>query len=155
MRLPLTGRCQCGAIAYAVDAAPITVYACHCRECQRQSGSAFGLSALFPADAVRITRGAPAERQRATGSGRISTGYFCAGCGNRIMNRSGGAAALKPGTLDDPSWVRPAGHIWTDSAQRWTAPLRDGPTYLGQPPDLTELRAAWARLAEADARDES
>jgi len=145
VRLPQTGGCQCGAIRYAIDAEPVTVYACHCRECQRQSGSAFGLSAIFPAGAVRITAGTPAQWQRTTDSGRISTASVCGTCGNRIMNSSAGPfVSLKPGTLDDTGWIMAVGHIWTDRAQDWTAPLRDGVDYAGQPEDFAALAEAWA-----------
>ena len=146
MELPQTGQCQCGAIAYAIDAEPWTVYACHCHACQRQSGSAFGLSAILPADAVRFTRGTPAEWRRRADSGRVSVALYCAGCGNRLMNRSedGATISLKPGTLGDTSWVRAVGHIWTESAQGWTAPFRRGPCYARQPDDFTALRDAWA-----------
>ena len=64
MRLPITGGCQCGAVRYAIAAAPLTVYACHCTDCQRQSGSAFALSLIAPRDAVRITEGTPAVWER-------------------------------------------------------------------------------------------
>jgi hypothetical protein len=59
LRLPQAGGCQCGAVRYEIAAAPLTLYACHCAECQRQSGSAFGLSMPVPAGAVRITAGEP------------------------------------------------------------------------------------------------
>jgi hypothetical protein len=150
VRLPQTGGCQCGAIRYVIDAEPVTVYACHCRECQRQSGSAFGLSAIFPASAVRITRGPAAQWRRTTDSGRISTASLCGICGNRIMNSSGGPfVSLKPGTLDDAGWIQAVGHIWTGSAQDWTAPLRKGLDYAGQPADFTALGAAWAARRDA------
>lgn len=144
MRLPQTGGCQCGALRYVLAAEPLAVYACHCHQCQRQSGSAFGLSMIVELSALRFTAGAPAEWHRTTPSGRAGIGVYCAGCGSRILNRHVGAAtaALKPGTLDDTGWVRPAGHIFTESAQPWTEPLRTGLCY-DQGGDMAALREAW------------
>ena len=68
-KLPLTGRCQCRSVAYKIAAAPLAVYACHCTECQRQSGSAFSLSLLADRSAVAVEEGQPAvwERQHESG----------------------------------------------------------------------------------------
>lgn len=153
MDLPQTGRCQCGAIRYAIDAEPMTVYACHCHECQRQSGSGFGLSALFPASAFRFTGGTPAIWRSTGASGREKMSLYCGDCGNRILNRApdGPIVSIKPGTLDDASWVQAVGHIWTESAQPWTAQFRQGPAYARQPEDFSALRDAWASRRPADA----
>jgi hypothetical protein len=57
VKLPLTGGCQCGAVRYEIAAAPLAVYACHCTDCQRQSGGDFALSLIAPRESVRITKG--------------------------------------------------------------------------------------------------
>ena len=49
---PLAGGCQCGAIRYAITAEPGPIYVCHCRECQKQSASAFGISVSVPGGAL-------------------------------------------------------------------------------------------------------
>jgi hypothetical protein len=145
MQLPQTGGCQCGALRYVLEAEPATVYACHCHQCQHQSGSAFGISAIIDAAALRFTNGAPAKWHRTSPSGRAQTAFYCVDCGSRIMNQHDGAAvaSLKPGTLDDTSWVQVVGHIFTDSAQPWTVPLRRGPSFP-QGPDMSVLTDAWA-----------
>jgi hypothetical protein len=56
-KLPLTGRCQCKGVVYKITSAPLAVYACHCTECQRQSGSAFSLSLLAERSAVVVEGG--------------------------------------------------------------------------------------------------
>jgi hypothetical protein len=119
---PYTGGCQCGAIRYRVTAEPLTVYACHCTECQKQTSSAFGLSMVFPADAFALTAGAPRAWIRTADSGRDVTGHFCPACGTRIWHEPAarpGTITLKPGTLDDTSWFRPVANVWTRSAQPW------------------------------------
>ena len=70
-KLPLTGRCQCRAVAYKITSAPLAVYACHCTECQRQSGSAFSLSLLAERETVVVEEGKPAVWERQHESGRV------------------------------------------------------------------------------------
>ncbi len=149
MRLPLTGGCQCGAVRYAIAAAPLTLYACHCSDCQRQTGSAFALSLMVPRAAVLITQGTPAAWQRPgshTSSGTPAECLFCPACGARLYHlpsRNPAMAVVKPGTLDDTSWLEPVGHIWTRSAQPWVSFAAGTLLYEGQPPDLAALGEAW------------
>lgn len=146
MQLPLTGGCQCGEVRYGIAAEPLTVYACHCTDCQRQSGSAFALSMVVPRDAVRLSAGAPATWLRRHESGRTSRCLFCGECGARLYHnpdRNPQITILKPGTLDDTSWLRPVGHIWIRSAQPWFEMPAGRITYDAQPPDLTRLTEAW------------
>ena len=155
MRLPLTGGCQCGAVRYAIAAAPSALYACHCTDCQKQSGGAFALSMVVPRAAIRITAGTPREWQRpgaATASGTPALCLLCGVCGARLYHlpsRNPAVAIVKPGTLDDTSWLRPVGHIWTKSAQPWLAIPPDEPNFSGQPPDYAALQAAWRAPTES------
>src|SRR5262249_30840188 len=122
MQLPLKGGCQCRKVRYEVQAEPITVYACHCTECQTQSGSAFALSMVLPRGSVVITGGEPKVWVRQHESGRLIDCVFCGNCGIRLYNNPQSnqkITILKPGTLDDTTWLKPAGHIWTRSAQHW------------------------------------
>ena len=120
--LPLEGGCQCGALRYELNAAPITLYACHCSNCQKQTGSAFVLSTVIPEAAFSFTEGKPGKTEWEADSGAQRFGYYCKDCGNRIANGqtpSTGILSLRAGNFDDTSWVRPAGHIWVKSAQPW------------------------------------
>ena len=54
MPAPYTGGCQCGLVRYVLTAEPIRLVACHCKECQRQSGSAFGMSMLVKQDSLTV-----------------------------------------------------------------------------------------------------
>jgi hypothetical protein len=146
MRLPLTGGCQCGRVRYEINAKPLSAYVCHCTECQRQSGSAFGLSLAVPRDAVVIVSGTPATWRRVLESGRIISCLFCSDCGVRLLHnpeRNPRASIVKPGTLDDTTWLKPVGHIWTRSAQPWVQIPQDTVNYEGQPADLSRLIEAW------------
>jgi hypothetical protein len=70
---PLTGECTCEAVRFAVNAMPLLVYACHCTECQRWSGSAFSMSMPVAADSFGLTRGTPQSYRRTGASGVEST----------------------------------------------------------------------------------
>jgi len=116
-----TGGCQCGSVRYTLTAQPQRTVACHCKECQRQTGSAFSLSMPVPADSLQVT----GETKRFTmvaDSGSETTAVFCPKCGVRIYHlprRAEGIAVLKAGTLDDTGWIRPDYFVWMKSAQSW------------------------------------
>ena len=141
------GGCQCGAIRYTADLAEaLTLYRCHCRECQKQSSSAFGLSMILPEAAFEVTQGAPESWSRGSDSGRPVHCFFCATCGSRLYHTSPsrpGAVNLKPGTLDDASGLQPIGDVWTDSRQAWVDLLPDGLHYARQPADMEALMARY------------
>jgi hypothetical protein len=153
--LPLTGRCQCGAVRYEITAPPLTVYACHCTDCQKQSGGAFALSLLVPRDGVRITAGSAAEWLRPAehaASGTPTLCLFCGACGNRLYHlptRNKAVAVVKPGTLDEAGWLDPVGHIWTSSRQSWFPLAEDSLCYAEAPPDFAALSAAFANRHRA------
>jgi hypothetical protein len=95
--------------------------ACHCKECQRQSGSAFGMSMPVKKDSLTVT-GLTKQFTRIADSGYEVTGVFCPECAVRIyhvLKSVQDVLALKPGTLDDTSWLRPDHFIWMKSAQGW------------------------------------
>jgi hypothetical protein len=146
MRLPLSGGCQCGGVRYEIRAEPLTVYVCHCTECQRQSGSAFALSLAVARDALAVIKGAPAKWRRVVTSERAIWCFFCRGCGGRLFHNpehNPKASIVKPGTLDDTTWLEPVGHIWTRSAQPWVQIPSTTVNYEAQPPDLSRLVEAW------------
>ena len=120
----LEGGCQCGAVRYRITGAPLTLYACHCTDCQKQASSAFGLSLWVRRDDFEVTRGEPKLWRRRAESGRMKACAFCADCGSRIYHASEGdpeVFSVKGGSLDDTRWLRPLGHIWTRSAQPWVS----------------------------------
>src|ERR1700729_2260550 len=92
MSFPQSGGCQCGAIRYEIGGPPAVVYACHCTECQRQSGSAFAMAAVIPQQHFRITEGNPKMFARKTGPSKTMECWFCPDCGTRLYHVPGGAA---------------------------------------------------------------
>ena len=113
---PLTGGCQCGAVRYQITVAPEALYVCHCRECRKQSASAFGMSLIVSLTGFRLISGKPRTWSRPTDSGRQLDCKFCPDCGSRVWHeRAGGAEAIsvKGGSLDQPLDFAEAVHIWT------------------------------------------
>ncbi len=108
--------------------------ACHCKECQRQSGSAFGMSMPVKTDSLKVT-GLTKQVTRTADSGNEVAGVFCPECGVRIFHALKSAqdvVSLKPGTLDDTSWLRPGAFIWMKSAQGWVPVPDDVKALEGQ-----------------------
>ena len=141
------GGCQCGAIRYRVDLAQVlTLYRCPCRDCQKLTSTAFGLSMFVPETAFELLQGRPKQAARRADSGRIVDSFFCDACGSRIYNTSPARPGLvnaRPGTLDHPGDLQPVGDLWTDSKQAWVALLEGGLHYPRQPDNLEALVARY------------
>lgn len=138
-----SGGCECGAIRYTISAAPIVVYVCHCTICQTQSESAFGRAMRIPAESFTVTKGTLKTFQRTADSGQVFTNSFCSECGTRIhhqADRSPGQISLKPGTLDDTSWLLPSHHVFLQSAQPWVRIPEDAQGFETVPADRSWLR---------------
>ena len=122
------GGCQCGALRYEISGEPVALVACHCKDCQRQSGSAFGMSLIVKREHFRWLGGEPRTFVTKGDSGARKDCLFCGECGSRIYNATAklpDTLNVKPGTLDDTSWLSPVMHVWTASKQPWT-PIPDG-----------------------------
>ncbi len=118
----ISGGCLCGAVRYSTTAEPAMIAVCHCADCQKQSGGAFSVNVLVPNDQIAIG-GKTLTRYEVNGtSGKNVTRNFCNRCGSpltTVLEGFGGLAAIKAGTLDDSSWVKPGIQIWCDSVQPW------------------------------------
>lgn len=111
-----TGGCQCGEVRYECAARPVALFACHCRECQKQSASAFGMSLQVPKSGLRVTKGEPRHWSRPTASGRQLKCWFCKHCGSRLWHEpepASGTVTIKAGSLDEAVDFADAIHIWT------------------------------------------
>ena len=146
--MPLAGGCQCGAVRYRVTGDPIVFYLCHCSECQRHTSSAFGESLRIHASDLEI-EGPLKTVTRVAESGRVREGHFCAECGVRLYHGTAGAEQvnIKAETLDDTSWLIPAGHIWVRSKQPFFPIAADEPSYDEQPADgYKALTERWQAM---------
>jgi hypothetical protein len=145
---PQPGGCLCGAIRLLLTEDPLTLYACHCTDCQRHTGTSFVLSMIARRQAVEVVSGEPSQYAFATPDGRQKRGRFCGRCSTRLWGEPVALpdlVALRPGILDDTSWVEPVAHIWTASAQRWIEIPERTLTFSGQPrgEEMAALVRAW------------
>ena len=145
---PIEGGCVCGAVRYRLSAPPLSLYACHCTDCQRLSGGMASMSMPVMADDLTMLSGELTDYAKPSASGRVVGILFCGTCGTRIMHvpaHSPGMLNLKPGTLDDTSWVAPVAHVWTASRPAGGI-VPDGVlAFPGQPPSREPLYAAFRR----------
>ena len=152
----LTGGCQCGFIRYRFQGPPMTVYACHCTHCQKQSSSAFGLSVWVMEEDFTLENGTITFREVTGDSGRIKRCGFCAQCGSRIYHcgsagsdvDGGVVFSVKGGTLDSARDLRPVAHIWTRSAHGWLS-LEDSDLLVfdAEPESFDEIVQAYSALS--------
>lgn len=117
---PFTGGCLCGAIRYECSAEPIGMGNCHCRDCQKDTGSAYAAELFVPLKAVTITGDVKYYDTMGDSGGVVNRG-FCPTCGSRLFAKLGQTKlmAITAGSLDDPSEFKPAIDVYTVSAQPW------------------------------------
>ena len=118
----LTGGCLCGAVRYAYEGEVGAAGYCHCADCRRVSGSAFGVSLSVESAGFRVTRGTPKAFTKPGDSGRPLTRYFCPDRGSPLFTQPPlhpERLFIKAGSLDDPSVVRPNRQAWMRSRVEW------------------------------------
>jgi len=120
---PISGGCACGAIRYTVSEPALIVHACHCRDCQRLTGSAFVINLWIERKFVEADHARTKSYRLAAGSGNPHDVHYCDVCGTRLWSRyhraPGDTLLLRAGTLDDPAAVIPDVHIFTRSKLPW------------------------------------
>ena len=130
----LEGGCSCGAVRYRMASGPLFVHACHCLDCQRQTGSAFVLNSLIETDRLLVHAGELRRHEMPTDSGKPHGIYRCASCGVAVWSEYGGLAVLRfvrVGTLDRPAALAPDVHIYIRSKQPWLALPPNVPAFEG------------------------
>jgi len=146
MTAPYDGGCVCGAVRYRLTGEPLTLYACHCTECQRHSGSSFALSMPVRRSALEVVHGTPRQYDVVVARGVRRRGRYCEACGTRLWGEPVHLPTMyvvRPGTLDDTTWLDPVAHLWMRSAQPWVIVSDDVLRFDTQPPDFGVLIDAW------------
>ncbi len=119
----IKGHCACGKVSYESSADPAFTGVCHCKDCQRQTGSAFAVVIGIPSASLSVQ----GDMKTVTGtgdSGKGTTRKFCPDCGSTILSEvelMPGVSMVRAGTLDDTGWVKPGMQIYCDSAQPWVS----------------------------------
>ena len=149
-RFPQEGGCQCGAVRYRLNAAPLSVYNCHCKDCQRFSGAGWSMSMIVRSSDFEVS-GATVRYDRRADSGNVIVMNFCANCHGWLWNDppDGSIKVVRAGTLDDIDWARPVGNIWTSSKAAW-AEIDPGLVNFDKGAmDRTPLFEAWSRAHQS------
>lgn len=136
--MPIEGGCLCKAVRYRIDAEPIMMRLCWCRDCQYLAAGGASANVVFPTNAVTVT-GELRDYVSIADSGNVMHRRFCPTCGTPVFS----AAEARPhivivraGTLDDPNVVKPSLNIWTDSAPTWACLNESLPKFPRQPPPM-------------------
>ncbi len=138
------GGCACGAARYEWSGKPLIVHACHCTDCQRLSGSAFGLNAWVKQSEVTLSSGSLRRVVVKGGSGKDHIIHACEVCGTQLWGQyttaPSGSLFLRIGTLDAGHGLRPDAHIFTRSKQSWL----DLPPGVPAFPEFYNPKKVWS-----------
>ncbi len=151
----LDGGCTCRHVRYRMATLPLFVHCCHCRWCQRETGTAFALNALIEADRVQRLTGDVEMVLTPSQSGKGQKIARCPRCRVALWSHYAGAgdalSFVRVGTLNDPDRLPPDIHIYTASKQPWVLLPPDQPAVAEYyraaeywPPASLQRRAALA-----------
>jgi len=139
----MEGGCTCRTVRYRMKSKPLFVHCCHCRWCQRETGTAFALNAMIEADRVDLLSGEPEMIMTPTNSGRGQKIWRCPQCRAAVWSNYSGAGDkvnfVRVGTLDDPDALPPDIHIFTSSKQPWVILPADVPVMA----EYYDFRERW------------
>jgi len=133
--MPNEGSCQCGKVRVRIMREPFAVHCCHCRTCQRETGSSYALNGLIEAEHVQVLSGAPERVETPSQSGKGQSVWRCPDCMVALWSTFGGmgenAAFVRIGMLDNPDAFAPDLHIFTRSKQPWVVLPQGAPSFEG------------------------
>ena len=117
------GGCACGKARYKLTASPLVVNVCHCRDCQRLTGSAFVVNIWIERRFVEADHSRLSSIMLSAGSGKPHEVFHCPDCGTALWSKyhaaPGDTLLVRAGTLDRPDTVKPDVHIFTRSKVPW------------------------------------
>jgi hypothetical protein len=116
-----TASCACGQLKVACATEPVKVSLCHCRACQKRTGSAFGVAAFFSRRNVEI-EGRDSLYRRSSDSGHDIVFHFCSDCGSTVYwepQRKPGTVAVAVGAFADPTFLAPSQVVYGEHRHSW------------------------------------
>ena len=132
----IKGSCLCGNIHYSSASEPIFSGVCHCKNCQKSTGTAFSIVVGVSKEKFKVEGKSLTVFQDIGNSGQPVLRHFCNNCGSQIyseLTTSPNLVFIKAGTLDDNSWLEPKMHVWWSSAQPWVKKDIDLPKFDKNP----------------------
>jgi len=119
----IEGGCSCGKVRYISDAEPVFQCVCHCKPCQKITGTSFSLVVAVPTASLTV-RGDTKIYDGKTESGQGTHNGFCPSCGSPVthaVDSAPGIIMIRAGTLDDATWLKPTMEIFCDSKMPWVS----------------------------------
>lgn len=137
--MKVKGGCFCGELRYEAEIDPENTGICHCRDCQKFSGSAFRSIAMVMPEHLAFSSGEPRYFEKTGDSGGVRRQAFCGTCGTHIcalpVDRSaGGFVSLRLNTTDDAGDITPRAEIFTASRLSWLKPIDGAMQFAEMPP---------------------
>ncbi len=139
-----TGTCHCTKTQYQISGMPLTCYVCHCRDCQRSSGSAFSTNLIVFRKDLSLLSGETSTHSYHNNN-RTLQQHQCTHCGTTLWFASTSTSeylSLQTGTLDNPRWCQPVAHLWMQSAVEWMS-LDNRAVQFQTQPAMDELTTLW------------
>lgn len=143
-----TGGCLCGQIQLKLTGEPLVTHACHCVECQKITGSAYGVNLWVEAKDIQLTQGELKTYTTKGGSGQPHDVHFCGDCGSAIYSRYHAAPPqflfLRSGCLDQRSDIKPDVHIFLEDRQDGVEIDQETPQY----PAYYHFKEVWSEASQ-------
>lgn len=139
-----TGGCICNQVRYEISSPPLFTHVCHCKTCQKLTGSAFWITMVTLRKDFKFTAGHINTMYVTLDSGAKLEIGFCPNCGTRlygIHENFPHAIAPTAGTLDDSSCIKPQAHIYTRSKQPWIVLPEEVPSFA----EMYDMNELWPR----------
>ena len=118
-----TATCVCGQLVVDCKGEPANVSLCHCRSCQKRTGSAYGIAAFFRREQVE-SRGRVQRYTRSSDSGYDVTFHFCPDCGSTVFwqpHRKPDMVAVAVGAFADPTFPAPSQAVYQEHRHQWVS----------------------------------
>ena len=137
MTSPASGRCLCGDFTYQFDRETvISAHHCHCKDCQKMTGSGKATIVLVPTEALQSSGELNTFTVTGTDGAHVTRG-FCPRCGSQVISwleEMPTTRFIKAGTLDDSSWVSIDSTFWGSSAEPWSPADTSATVFDKNPP---------------------
>lgn len=117
-----TARCLCGELSIKVEGEPSICLACNCTNCQRRTGSVFGVGAYFKNDQLIEKQGSFKQFNNPSDSGQSIVSSFCPNCGSTVFIEAEmfkGMTGIPVGCFNEPNFPQPSMSVWNQSKYTW------------------------------------
>jgi hypothetical protein len=131
----IEGGCSCGKVRYSSDAEPVFSGLCHCKGCQKTTGTSYSIVVAVPTPSLMVTGELKVWGSKGD-SGQDTHSSFCPNCGSPVIGTADvmeGISMIRAGTLDDTSWLKPAMEIYCDSKMSWVSLAGDRQSFSKMP----------------------